>query len=133
MDEERDPRLNEQNRMRDREAIERELLADGSRWQAPLSRLVLASARRYVPLREVGKAAFLQAIDGARFAVRALGSGLVDSGRLDEVDDAFYLTIDELRDPNPFGIRELVAERRALRDNYLDLELPDLGRGTRVL
>jgi pyruvate,water dikinase len=129
MDEDQDPQRNEEGRVDAREALERELLSSASRWQAPLSRLVLASARRYVPLREVGKAAFLQAIDGARFAARAIAADLTDRGLLDDPEDAFYLTLDELQDPKLSDARQLAAERRALRERYRGLELPDAWTG----
>jgi len=45
------------------------LLLDGlSRGQRPAARFLLGAARRYIPLREVGKTAFLQAVDVARQA-----------------------------------------------------------------
>jgi pyruvate,water dikinase len=73
---------------------------------------------------EVGKAAFLMGLDGGRAATRALGRTLRDDGRLDEVDDAFYLTIQELLNPLPDDVMELVRFRRERRAEYRRYELP---------
>ncbi|HEY1972211.1 MAG TPA: hypothetical protein VGH89_29940, partial [Pseudonocardia sp.] len=62
--------------------------------ERPAARLVLRTAARLLPLRGVGKRAFLQSLDVARGATRALSEQL---GL-----DAFYLTAGELTGGLPF-------------------------------
>jgi pyruvate,water dikinase len=57
---------------------------------------VLRLSDRYLPLREVGKAAFLMALDVARFAARRHGAELVAKGVLAEPDDVFAFTVPEI-------------------------------------
>ncbi len=106
-----------------RQEAEAVLLARLSRPRQAAARLLFRLARRYIPLREVGKAAFLQTIDAARLAARAAGRALVRAGDLEDAEDVFHLTMDELTSgtvPAP----AVVAERRATRQRYLDLDLP---------
>ena len=96
--------------------------------------LLCGAAARCVRTTEIGKASFLMALDGGRAATRAIGRAQRDAGRLDEIDDAFYLTIDEVISgdtPGPRGIAPLPADvmdlvrfRRERRDEYRRLELP---------
>ena len=104
---------------------EAELLAATPRLGRARARAVLKFAERQIPLREVGKAAFLQAIDVSRAAARSIGAGLAEKGALDDPEDVFYLTFDELRGEIPPDARELAAERRRIRDGYLEAKLPD--------
>ena len=87
------------------------------------ARAVLRFVDRFIPLREVGKAAFLQCIDVGRHAGHAAGRLLADAGRLDEPDDIRFVTVEEIVadrvDP------EVVARRRARRDELLAVDLPD--------
>jgi pyruvate,water dikinase len=97
------------------------------------ARLILSLARRYVPMRGVGKVTYVQSIDIVRATARHIGKLLTDAGRLDEPDDAFYLTDAELggrpvSDPR-FDLKPVVAERRSQRDRYLGLELPNVWIG----
>ena len=82
----------------------------------------------FLPLREVGKAAFVQSIDAARHAARVAGEALVAAGALEKRDDVFYLTWEELlrsRD-QPLGVpREEIAARRAERAAFEGLDIPD--------
>lgn len=95
------------------------------------ARLVLRAADAYIPLRGVGKAAFLQALDLCRASARRFGNRLADRGALERPDDVWYLTADELlADPLPPEARELVTRRRALRAEYLTLDLPTSWVGT---
>jgi pyruvate,water dikinase len=86
---------------------------------------VLRLAARYVPLREVGKAAFLQSIDVARAAARRLGDLLVADGTLTDPDDVQLLTTSELRGSLPPDVRAVVEARRTQRRRYLAQRLPD--------
>jgi phosphohistidine swiveling domain-containing protein len=58
--------------------------------------LLCTAAARCVRTLEIGKGSFLMALDGGRAATRAIGRSHRDAGRLDDVDDAFYLTAEEL-------------------------------------
>jgi pyruvate,water dikinase len=92
--------------------------------------VVLRIAQALIPLREVGKANYTQALDGARVAARAIGRELADSGRLDDPDDVFGLTYDELlAEPVPPDPRALAIERAALRADYCSTDLADKWMG----
>ena len=94
------------------------------------ARLVLRLARRYVPLREVGKTAFLQCIDVGRGAAHRLGELLAADGTLADADDIALLTTEEvLRGAVPTDVRSLVEQRRVERDHYLSVRLPDSWTG----
>ena len=107
----------------DRAAAEARLLGALPRGQRLQARAVLRFVDTYLPLREVGKAAFLQCIDVGRHAAHAAGRHLVAAGRLGAVDDVRFLTVDELVagqvDP------EVVERRRARREELLAVDLPD--------
>lgn len=97
------------------------------------TRLILKFARTYVPMRGVGKVSYLQDIDVIRATARHIGTLLTDAGRLDAPDDAFYFTEGELIGPlvsdADANLRPLVAERRAQRERYLGLEIPNVWIG----
>jgi pyruvate,water dikinase len=86
--------------------------------------VVVRLARTFVPLREAGRGTFLKAFDVARCMARHVGADLVKDGRLDEVDDVFFLTGDELADPTRVPERAVLADRKACRQRYLTMELP---------
>ena len=114
-----------------REHAERTLRgALGRRW--PILTPLLHTTRRLVLAREVGKAAFLIAMDGIRAAARSSGEALVRAGRLGVPDDVFLLTLDELRSGRAAGA-ETIAVRRAIYDRYRGLALPETWRGDPVV
>jgi pyruvate,water dikinase len=88
----------------------------------PAARVLLERAARLLPLRGVGKRAFLQSLDVARGATRRL-SELLEL-------DAFYLTTEELVGPLPADVDTLVARRRQRRREYEALTIPNMWRGT---
>jgi pyruvate,water dikinase len=91
----------------------------------PMARAAVRSAMKVVPRREVGKAAFLKVLDVGRFALRGLGEELAVAGTLDEPDDIFHLTIPEaVAERGIEDLRPLVKDRRARREEYLELDLP---------
>jgi phosphohistidine swiveling domain-containing protein len=92
--------------------------------------LLCGAAARCVRTTEIGKASFLMALDGGRAATRAIGRAQRDAGRLDEVDDAFYLTAGEVLEPLSDGVMDLVRFRRERRDEYRRLEVPATFTGT---
>jgi len=120
-----------ENRRRRAEA-QRALLSGLSPTSALRAKVVLNMARRYIPLRGTGKVSYLQCLDVLRAAARRIGELLVEAGRLDEADDVFYLTIDELtgeRITERIDLRILVDERRGLRHEYRSLAIPSAWTG----
>lgn len=122
-DESEDPAVADAERRRARGAAERELLDAVPPLRRPGVRLLLRFARERLPMRGVGKRAFLQALDVARSSSRRLGEELASAGVLQDSDDAVYMTATELVDPPP-GARELVAERRERRLEFQATEIP---------
>ncbi|MCK9249762.1 MAG: PEP-utilizing enzyme [Solirubrobacteraceae bacterium] len=117
-------------RAADREAARREVLrAVGLRGRAK-AELVLWLAQRYNPTRGLGKAAFLRSLDVARAAARQTGEALVRSGALDDPDDVFHLTMDELLTVDPSSrLQDHVAARRTQRDAHAALSMKSAWRG----
>jgi phosphohistidine swiveling domain-containing protein len=124
-----DPLANAASTRTSREAAERELRARLPWSRRPLVAPTLALTRRFVLGREVGKAGFLLAMDGMRAGARAIGASLVADGVLDDAEDVFFLTLDELlADPRADRV-DLIAERRALYTRYRGLDLPPTWQG----
>jgi pyruvate, water dikinase len=123
VDEKQNPKFLAERNIERRLELERELLLRLPRSKKTIARLLLRLARRYVPLRGIGKAAFLQSLDLCRASALRIGALLVADGVLDDVDDVFYLSCEEMMEPYG-GVRSLVQSRRAERAAYLDLELP---------
>jgi pyruvate, water dikinase len=96
------------------------------------ARLVLRLARRFLPLRGVGKVSYLQSLDVIRACARHLGDQLVAEHRLEDREDAFFLTAEELARYPRSDLKPLVAQRRKLRDEYLDLNVPSWWTGQPV-
>lgn len=95
----------------------------------PIARTLFTVAACYIPLREVGKAAFLQTIDVGRAAARTQGRLLHERGLLDSADDVFYLTADELLHTLPTDIVATVSQRKDIRHQYSSFQLPDRWTG----
>lgn len=90
-------------------------------------KFVLARARNVIPRLEIGKAAYVMPLDGARAAARRLGIELVAAGRIDDIDDTFFMTIPELQQAVSGTLpqaRELVEFRRNARAEYREMRLP---------
>jgi pyruvate,water dikinase len=123
--EDRSPAAIARERREDRRRAEAEL-ADGlgGRLGALRSRAVLALADRHIPLREVGKVCFLQAIDVGRCAARVLGEALAARGALSAPQDVYFLTFDELVADASGELREVVGERRAIHEQYARVDIP---------
>jgi pyruvate,water dikinase len=115
-----------------RRQAEAQLMASLPRTGQAQARLVLRLAGRYLPLRGVGKVAFLQSLDVARAAARRIGVLLADDSVLAEPDDVFYLTAPEILGPPPADAKDLVAERREIREGYRKLRLPTFWTGEPV-
>ena len=109
---------------------ERSLIAAQPFWRRPLARLILAAAHRLVPLRGVGKAAFLLAFDVCRMLARRAGQLLALDGVIDEPDDIFYLTTEELLGVGERDrMQETVRTRRLERRRLEQLVIPGSWRG----
>jgi pyruvate,water dikinase len=132
MDDSAAPTAVEAQRVAEREAATAELLAGLGRTKRPGAKVLLGAAKRHIPLREVGKAAFLQALDGARAAARVLGEELAGDGTVGDPDDVCYLTVDEIFGSLPPDPKEVVAFRRGKREEYLSLRLPDTWTGPAI-
>ena len=87
----------------------------------PAARFLLARAAQLLPLRGVGKRAFLQSLDVARGAARQLSELLAL--------DTFYLTTDELLGPLPAHAETLISRRRQRRCEYEALTIPNMWQG----
>jgi pyruvate,water dikinase len=124
-----DPEHGEQQRMKRRRELEAAFLRALPATRRPRGRLVLELAARYVPLRGVGKVSFLRGVDIARAASRRLGVLLAQDGRLQDPEDVFYLTRDELLGTWPSIAQDLVASRRERRTRYDQLAIPQSFRG----
>jgi pyruvate,water dikinase len=124
------PGVTEHRQIAAREAAEAKLLGATGPLRAGAARRVLSFARSLIPQREVGKANYTQCLDIARLAARAIGRALAADGVLDEPDDVFGLTYDELvADRLPKNARALATERAALREDYETTDLPDKWTG----
>ncbi|MEV0644163.1 PEP/pyruvate-binding domain-containing protein [Phytomonospora sp. NPDC050363] len=75
-----------------------------------LVRFALGRARELAGLRETPKFWFVTALAAMRAELAAVGAELVASGRLDAVDDVYFLTLTDLR--GTAGLRALAADRR---------------------
>jgi phosphoenolpyruvate synthase/pyruvate phosphate dikinase len=126
-----DPVLGEARKRSERQALESELLASLPAHKRPGARLVMRLAAAVIPVRGVGKAAFLQSLDMARAAARRVGELLVDEGLLAEAEDVFYLTVDEISAP-PTDAKDLVSKRRERRAYYEALDIPAAWLGNPV-
>ncbi|MFD7008556.1 PEP-utilizing enzyme [Rhodococcus jostii] len=101
-----------------KDAAVAELLESVDKRQRISARLVIRLAQQWVPYREIGKAAFLQAFDCARHAASAIGKDLYDSGLVDAPDDVFYLTADEILGALPSDVRAQITFRRLKRTEH---------------
>ena len=132
MGEDAGPAAMEAGRAADRRQAETQLLAALPRAGQVQARLVLKLAGKYLPLRGVGKVAFLQSLDVARAAARRIGVLLADSGVIAEPEDVFYLTASEVLGSPPADAKDLVTERREIRESYRKLRLPTFWTGEPV-
>jgi pyruvate,water dikinase len=98
-------------------------------YKRPIARTLFTIAACYIPLREVGKAAFLQNIDVGRAAARTLGRILHERGLLDSADDVFYLTADELLHILPGDTAGTISQRKHIHRHYNNFQLPDRWTG----
>ncbi|GAC52688.1 PEP-utilizing enzyme [Gordonia amicalis] len=108
-------------------AAEARLLAATPALQRPVTRWLVRKMRDVIRSLQVGKAAYLIAIDRARAAARTFGRQQVDLGALREVDDVFFLTVEECEDLAAGRLSDaqrIVDTRRATREGYKAMVLP---------
>ncbi|MCA1842253.1 MAG: PEP-utilizing protein mobile subunit [Actinobacteria bacterium] len=129
MGDDADPTRAEALRIEERRRAEAALLAALPAAKRAPARFVLRLARTYLPLRGVGKVAFLQSLDVARAAARRLGTLLTEEGVLADPEDVFFLTVDELTGRPPADAAALVAERRVRHKQYGTLHIPGMFQG----
>jgi phosphohistidine swiveling domain-containing protein len=108
-----------------RRAAEAELFGSMGRAGRARAQLTLRLARRFIPLRQVGRSNFLKGYDVGRCMARRIGDELVATDVLDDAEDVFFLTLGEVLGALPSDVRATVKERKAQRDAYLALELPE--------
>lgn len=104
-----------------------DLLRRSGPMMRPVLRQVFTRARNIVRNNEMGKAGYLMALDGCRAAARQIGRDQIAAGRLDDADDVFFLTIEEIAeliDGRLPSARELIAHRRTTRADYKRMVLP---------
>ncbi len=123
------PRIRERSAIARREQAERQVLDRTAAWKRPATRLTFAVAGDYFRLLELGKSSFLMAIDGARAAARDLGADLVARGLTGEVDDPFFLRLDELLAEWPEDSAQRVGARRARRAEFERVTIPTVFTG----
>lgn len=128
--EEDDPRRVEAARAAERARAEREILDALPVHRRPAARVVMWLAGRFIPLRGTGKAAFLRCTDVARAAARVIGARFERQGVLEDAEDAFMFTLDELLGEElPEGAAELARARREAYERFRGLDVPDLFYG----
>lgn len=126
------PREREQDAMRAGQEAQAALLEATSALGRPMLRFLLKRAQNIVRNNEVGKAGYLMTLDGCRAAARDLGREEVANGRLSEVDDVFFLTLEELEQlvaGKLDNAAEIIAYRRGTRDEYKRMTLPSFFEG----
>lgn len=123
-----DPRAREREQTRRRKLAVAKVEAGLPRWRRPQLRLVSKITASFIPAREIGKAAFLHAIDAGRCAARAGGRDLAANGYLADPEDVFFLTPEEFLGPAR-DFTETAAERRANHARYERLGLPQSWTG----
>jgi phosphohistidine swiveling domain-containing protein len=124
-----DPREREREQTRRRAETEERVLKGLPRLKRGGAKLQMRMAASIILAREIGKASFLHALDGARCAARAGGAVLAERGVLADPEDVFFLTIDEFTGKPQPSFADTVAERRANHERYLGLELPPMWTG----
>jgi len=124
-----DPREREREQTRRRQETEQRVLAGLPRLKRGGAKMQMKMAASIILAREIGKASFLHALDGARCAARAGGAVLAERGVIADPEDVFFLTLQEfIGTPDP-SFADTVAERRANHERYERLELPPMWTG----
>ena len=118
------PRARERKAAAAHTAAVAQLMGALARVDRARAKMLIKRAGDQIRLLETGKASFVMGIDGARAAARRIGADGVKEGTYATVDDAFYLTLDELTRTPVADAAELIAFRRERRAEYEQFELP---------
>jgi phosphohistidine swiveling domain-containing protein len=121
---EANPERTAAERTLERQRLENQIFAGLRGPRRAWAKGVVGLSKRYLPLRAVAKVAFLQSLDAARATGRQIGKCLADDGHLDDPEDIFFLTMDEVCAGDFDGLGERVAFRRERYEEYLRLDLP---------
>ena len=124
-----DPRDRLRRQAEDQAEAEAELLGLLTGRKRRSASIAIRLARKWVPYREVAKAAFLKAIDGARAAAKVLGDDLTRRGVLEDPSHICYFTVDEIVAGLGADAAATVEERRANEARYRTMQLPANWRG----
>jgi len=124
-----DPLSVEREQIARRHRLEQDFVTGLPRRRRAVARLAVSLGARYIPLRGVGKVAFLQGVDVTRLAARRLGAIKAAEGELAEPGDVFFLTLDELRRGWPVDAAARARERRRYYEHYLSLDVPEVWQG----
>jgi phosphohistidine swiveling domain-containing protein len=123
------PHEREQRQLERRHQAEAQVLEGCSAVRRPPARLTMRLAGTFIPLRELGKAAFLHALDAARCAARHGGQMLAERGVLADPADVFFMTGEEFLGTPGASVRDLIAERRERHERYLQVTVPPAWSG----
>jgi pyruvate,water dikinase len=118
------PAVLDARRRADRDRARAELASALGRPRYESARLVMWLTARHIPLREVGKVCFLQAIDVGRAAAKVLGTALAARDAIERPEDVYFLTLAELLAGCPDDARERIGSRRVRHAGYAAIELP---------
>lgn len=115
----------DQERVRDQCLAENEFLSHLKPGVRPIARGLVTATRHYTVLGELGKACFLRALDGIRFAVRQRADELTARGILEDPDDVFFLTETEAFDAEltKDGVVALCVQRRQQHAGFATMRL----------
>jgi pyruvate,water dikinase len=103
---------------------ERTILEVSGPFRRRLARLLFSHAAQQVRNLELGKSTYHMAIDGCRAAARRAGGQLATAGVIDDPEDVFFLTVDELEQRPPRNARAIVAFRKVRHAEYESVDIP---------
>lgn len=119
-----DPQVRAHSAVAARQDAERRILAALSPARRRLARFLFAQAAQQVRNLELGKSTYHMAIDGCRFAARRIGRQLAAQGVIDDAEDVFFFTMDELEQRPPRDARRLSEFRRQRHAEYESVDIP---------
>jgi phosphohistidine swiveling domain-containing protein len=132
----RDPRTLESTQTRERIEAESRLYEALPSSYRLIARLMLTLARTHMPVREIGRANLLMAVDLGRAAARVLGGRLVAEGTLRDQEEIFLLTLLEIkkvcRGPCDSDLSDTICARKLRRSEYESITLPEAWQGSPV-
>jgi phosphohistidine swiveling domain-containing protein len=102
-------------------------------WRRLVFRSVLTQARRLLPLRENPKHHFLMYAAELRRTLLAIGAGLQSAGLIEQRDDVFFLTRDDVARAargETQDLRPMVAAHRRLYERFLAWDPPEVIEGS---